>query len=112
MKFGLLMLPNPAGSTDMIRLVKMGEGEYSFAEIPPNADFICEVNGEVVNYVTKFGAPVLVGDDLSYTAEFMGDESQSATLGCDTAAHLFLDEHCRSSFFGIPIYCSNAALTS
>lgn len=40
------------------------EGDNSFA-----ADFTCEVDGEVVNYVVELNDPILDDDDLSYEVD-------------------------------------------
>jgi hypothetical protein len=68
-----------------------GAGPHSFASESPNADFSCEVNGEVVNYIVELTDPVLLGGDLSYTISFLGDGPAAGFTQCDTDAHLFID---------------------
>jgi hypothetical protein len=68
-----------------------GAGPDSFASEPPNADFSCEVGGEVVNYFVELTNPVLLGGDLSYTISFIGGGSAAGVAQCDADAHLFID---------------------
>ena len=68
-----------------------GAGPDSFASEPPNADFSCEVGGEVVNYFVELTNPVLSGGDLSYTVSFIGGGSSPGVTQCDHDAHLFID---------------------
>ena len=49
------------------------EGGNSFADDPPNADFTCSVDGEVVNYIVELTSPSMAGDDLSYSVAAVGD---------------------------------------
>ncbi|HAC79150.1 MAG TPA: hypothetical protein DCG06_02560, partial [Deltaproteobacteria bacterium] len=80
------------------------EGENSFADDPPNADFTCSVNGEVVNYVLELQNPALLvpyvseGCDsgicvLNYDITFIGPDAVAEGEGveCDSAGHLFID---------------------
>ena len=67
------------------------EGE-TFAEDPPNADFTCTVDGEVVNYVVELTSPAMPGDDLSYSAAAVGDTVLPETVvACEADSHLFID---------------------
>jgi hypothetical protein len=68
-----------------------GAGSDSFASEPPNADFSCEVGGEVVNYFVELTNPVLSGGDLSYTVSFIGGGPAAGVAQCDHDAHLFID---------------------
>jgi hypothetical protein len=68
-----------------------GEGPDPFSLEPPNADFSCEVGGEVVNYFVELTNPVLSGDELSYTVSFIGGGSSPGVTQCDHDAHLFID---------------------
>ena len=61
-----------------------------FAENPPNGDFTCEVEGEVVNYALALLSPSVAGDALSYSVNLLGDESLADTLSCSGNAHLFV----------------------
>ena len=83
-------------------ILAWAEGENSFADDPPNADFTCTVNGEVVNYVVELQNPELavpiICDAfpcrvLSYDITFIGPEAVEAGdfVECDGAAHLFID---------------------
>ena len=68
------------------------EGAGSFADNPPNADFTCEVDGEVVNYVVELTSPSIAGDDLSYSVNAVGDTVLPQTMiTCESDSHLFLD---------------------
>jgi hypothetical protein len=79
------------------------EGENSFANDPPNADFTCTIDGEVVNYVVELETPFSVGVcgpnevrtcTLSYGVTFVGSDAGEAVddFRCDGAAHLFIDD--------------------
>ena len=68
-----------------------GAGPDPFSLEPPNADFSCEVGGEVVNYFVELTNPVLSGGDLSYTVSFIGGGSSPGVTQCDHDAHLFID---------------------
>ena len=67
------------------------EGENSFADDPPNADFTCTVDGEVVNYVVELTKPELDERELTYAVQAVGSTTQPAGLACDGTAHLFVD---------------------
>ena len=67
------------------------EGE-TFADDPPNADFTCTVNSEVVNYVVELTSPGMAGVDLSYSAAAVGDTVLPETpIACEAASHVFID---------------------
>ncbi len=67
------------------------EGENSFAEDPPNADFTCTVSGEVVNYALELIKPRRVGEELVYAVGLLDDSaSLSGPVSC-SGAHLFID---------------------
>ena len=81
------------------------EGENSFADDPPNADFTCTIDGEVVNYVVELQNPTLAvpyvsegcdsgGCVLNYDITFFGPKAVAAggEVRCDGAAHLFIDD--------------------
>ena len=85
-------------------LLAWGEGENSFADDPPNADFTCTFGGEVVNYVVELQNPTLLvpyvsegcdsgGCVLNYDITFTGPDTVEAGdfVECDGAAHLFID---------------------
>ena len=75
-------------------LSQWDEGENSFAVVPPNADFTCEVGGEVVNYVVELTSPSLVGDDVTYAVNAVGDTllpSGGDSLVCNGVSSLFVD---------------------
>ena len=67
------------------------EGENSFADDPPNADFTCTIDGEVVNYVVELTKPELNERELTYAVQAVGSMAQPAGLACDGTAHLFID---------------------
>jgi hypothetical protein len=67
------------------------EGE-TFANDPPNADFTCTVDGEVINYVIELTMPELTGDELTYVVEGIGDTNLPGTAEtCSGTAHVFID---------------------
>ena len=70
-----------------------GEGEDSFAGDPPNGEFTCTVDGEVVDYAVELNRPRLDGGDLVYDVEFLGDSSLpvGTPANCTTEASLFID---------------------
>ena len=72
-------------------ILAWGEGENSFADDPPNADFTCTVDSEVVNYVVELTSPVLDGADLTYAIQPIGDSAPYGTILCDDDASLFID---------------------
>ena len=85
-------------------LTLWGEGENSFADDPPNADFTCTVNGEAVNYVVELQNPALLvlyvsegcdsgGCVLIYDITLIGSSVVDAgrRIECDDPAHLFID---------------------
>ena len=85
-------------------LTLWGEGENSFADNPPNADFTCTVDSEVVNYVVELAAPYYercflspcpnVFPMLHYDITFIGSDAAEAVddFQCDGSAHLFIDD--------------------
>jgi len=81
------------------------EGENSFADDPPNADFTCTVDGEVINHVVELQNPTLAvpyvsegcdsgGCVLSYDITFIGSDAVDvgSEVRCDVTAHLFMDD--------------------
>jgi hypothetical protein len=67
------------------------EGE-TFAEDPPNADFTCTVDSEVVNFVVELTSPSMPGDDLSYSVNAVGDTVLPETqITCEAESNLFID---------------------
>ena len=95
-------------------ILAWGEGENSFADDPPNADFTCTVDGEVVNYVVELQNPTLAvpyvseGCDsgvciLSYDITFIGPDAGAvgSEIECDSSAHLFLDD------FALEVVCAS-----
>jgi hypothetical protein len=84
-----------------IFLLAWGEGGDSFADDPPNADFTCTVGGKVVNYVVELMMPELVGDELTYTVQGIGDNDLPTEATCDDAGHLFIDNHGYSPWWPI-----------
>ena len=108
------------------------EGE-PFAEDPPNADFTCTVDSEVVNYVVELTSPSLVGGDLSYDVSFLGGAAlHLLPVTCEADANVFIDgascnskptadgvvlpmsPQCQSLFWATVMYqvCNNPASTS
>ena len=72
------------------------EGDNFFAADPPNANFTCEADGEVVNRVVTLQNPVRihVGEDtwnLRYTAHPTEEGTATPSVSCDGPAQLFLD---------------------
>ncbi len=67
------------------------EGDNSFADDPPNADFTCEVDGEVVNFVVELTDPLLDGAELSYTVALLSPAELAGRVACSAKVHLFID---------------------
>ena len=68
------------------------EGENSFANDPPNADFTCTADGEAVNYVVELTMPEVTGDELTYAVEGIGDINLPDTaVTCSGTSQLFID---------------------
>ena len=69
------------------------EGEDSFADNPPNADFTCTADGEVINHFLELRSPRLDGKDLVYEVRsLVGATSTAEPAVCTDAAHLFIDD--------------------
>ena len=92
-----------AGQVPTERFVLLWD-ESSVVDDPPNADFTCTVEGEVVNYVVELQNPALLvpyvseGCDsgicvLGYDITFIGTDVVEAGdfVECDGTAHLFID---------------------
>ena len=67
------------------------EGKNSFADDPPNADFTCTIDGEVVNYVVELTMPELVGNELTYGARAIGDAKSTSVATVCPHASIFID---------------------
>ena len=64
-----------------------------FADDPPDADFTCTVDSEVVNYVVELTSPGMAGEDLSYADTAVADTVlPETTITCDGASHAFFDD--------------------
>ena len=64
-----------------------------FADDPPDADFTCTVDSEVVNYVVELTSPGMAGEDLSYAVTAVADTVlPETTITCDGASHAFFDD--------------------
>ena len=84
-----------AGQTSTEELMDSWTENGTFAHLPPNADFTCTVDGEVVNYVVELTSPNLAGDNLTYSAAPVGDTVLPETpVACEADAHLFIDSGC------------------
>ena len=90
------------------------EGE-TFADDPPNADFTCTVDSEVVNYPVELSDPSLDGEDLSYrvTPVPVAEGVLPEALQCDSVADLFIDggagnTNGTSMGYGRPYICAHA----
>ena len=84
-------------------LAQWDEGENSFADDPPNADFTCEVGDGVVNYVVELTSPSLVGGDLTYAVNAVGDTllpTGGDSLVCNGVSSLFVDNRNRTASVG------------
>ncbi len=81
-----------AGQVDTVGFVRAwGEGPDSFAADPPNADFTCAVDGEVINRVVELRQASLDGDELVYEISAVGSGSPDSEIVCTGAAQLFVD---------------------
>ena len=84
-----------SGQITTERFIALWDEGETFAEDPPNADFTCTVDGEVVNYVVELTSPSMSGDDLSYSAAAVGDTVLPETqITCEAESHLFIDSYC------------------
>ena len=67
-------------------------GAGSFAAVPPNAEFSCEVDGKVQNQALELQNPQLVAEtDLYYDISRIGDDVGGESLLCEGPAYLFID---------------------
>ena len=69
-------------------------GTDSFANHPPHAEFTCEVDGKVRNYVVELTEPLLAGGELSYAVSLVPTANgpfDAGSLTCDGEAHLFIN---------------------
>ena len=87
-----------------------GEGEGSYADDPPNADFTCksgEPEIEQVNYVVELTDPSFENGNLSYSVAAVGDTVLPQTeIICESESHLFIDSHsCSAVPSGSGCYC-------
>ena len=81
-----------AGQMSTEEFIALWDEGGTFADDPPNADFTCTVDSEVVNFVVELTSPGLVGDDLSYSVNAVGEQSlPQAQITCEADSHLFLD---------------------
>ncbi len=79
----------------------------TFADDPPNADFTCTVDSEVVNYVVELTSPSMPGDDLSYSVNAVGDTVlPEAPVACAADSHLFIDGASFNLPSGVPPECA------
>lgn len=67
------------------------EGDNSFADDPPNADFTCQVNGETFNVVVELMSPTYEGTTLTYSTIGVDEVGATVIYECDGNAHLFID---------------------
>jgi len=68
------------------------QGDDSFGEVPPNADFTCEVDDEIVNYTVELLSPSLTEGELSYSVKAIGDIAlPETTTACKGDAYLLID---------------------
>ena len=81
-----------AGQMSTEEFIALWDDGETFADDPPNADFTCTVDSEVVNFVVELTSPGLVGDDLSYAATHVGYPFVlDGTITCEADSHLFVD---------------------
>ena len=82
-----------AGRTSTLAFLAIwDQGGDFFADNPPNADFTCSVDGEVVNHFLELTGSSVVGDDLIYAVQGIGDSDLPTELRCEDDAHLFIDD--------------------
>ena len=85
-----------AGQMNTEDFVALWDEGGTFADDPPNADFTCRVDSEVVNYVVDLTSPSMPGDDLSYSVNAVGDTVLPETeITCEAESHLFIDAACK-----------------
>ena len=81
-----------AGQVPTEDFIALWDEGGTFADDPPNADFTCTVDSEVVNYVVELTSPSMAGEDLSYSGAAVGDTVLPQTpITCEADSHLFLD---------------------
>ena len=81
-----------SGQMSTERFIALWDEGGTFADDPPDADFTCTVDSEVVNYVVELTSPGMVGEDLSYAVTAVADTVlPETTITCDGASHAFLD---------------------
>ena len=91
-----------AGQMSTEQFIALWDEGETFANDPPNADFTCTVDGEVVNYVVELTAPSMMGADLSYAVTYVGDPFVlNGTITCEAATHLFIDMDYKCSEEGL-----------
>ena len=67
------------------------DGDDSFGDNPPNAEFTCTIDGEPVNYAVELASPRLEGGDLTYSARAIGEGAPLSQASCESDSQLFLD---------------------
>ena len=79
-----------AGQMATADFVSLWDEGATFADVPPNADFACQVGGDTVNVVVELLSPVVNGRTLAYDVVQVGD-TPAGDFDCDGNAHLFID---------------------
>ena len=73
------------------------EGENSFSEDAPTADFTCTIDEKVVNYVVELNSPSMAGGDLSYSVNAVSGQSlPQSEMTCEADSQLFVDSFDKS----------------
>ena len=106
-----------AGQEPTEKFIALWDEGETFADDPPNADFTCTVDSEVVNYVVELTSPGMAGEDLSYAVTAVADTVlPETTITCEADSHLFIDGLCSSwadwdrwlcKAFNQPMTCAN-----
>ena len=97
-----------AGQMPTEEFIALWDEGGTFAEDPPNADFTCTVDSEVVNYVVELTSPGMAGDDLSYSVNAVGDTVlPEAQITCEAESHLLIDNSLACLLKGGRIQCES-----
>ena len=80
-----------AGQIATADFVSLWDEGATFADVPPNADFACQVGGDTVNVVVELSSPVVNGRTLAYDVVRVA-ATRAGDFDCDGNAHLFIDD--------------------
>ncbi len=79
-----------AGQIATADFVTLWDEGGTFSEVPPNADFTCQADGDTVNVVVELKSAVVNGRTVTYDVARIGD-TPAGDFDCEGNAHLFID---------------------